>query len=548
MAIYADVFIEAEFSGAGNGWTDISADVLTPIRCAYGIRNNGPLDRIASKGFIKFDLNNSITNSGGKDGYYSPGHADARSGFDSGIGVRIKFTFENYTKYKFKGKIVPGGINPVPGEKGPRITGVSVNGWMEQATKHKMDLPALAENKDAGEMAELVVNNMIAAMQPANAEYNNGVTNFALGFDTLKKTTTAYAELYKIVLAELGFAYVKGDKTDGQTLVIDGRNTRGLQTQVKQLIVGNESAGFLLKEDGGYLLQENGDKIILDEVQGATLVDLIRMSSPARGKDIYNVITTKSYPRRIDAAATTILWTLNNYIEIAAGDTKEPFKAYYRDPANLATSVGGKDIRNPIATTDYLMNASSDGTGADLTASLTVTLSKGANGVDVTLVNVAAQTGYVTFLQIVGKGIYTYEPVEFSAIDQASIDKNGTIELRLDLKYVDQPLYGESVGALVLEQRKDAASFPNAIWYNANRSDLYMYAFLQIEPGDRFYSEESQTGIGDDYIVNGVEFEILENGIINYAFTPSIYTSEGDKWYLGVAGLSELGVTTKLGA
>jgi len=548
-AVFATTTIEVELSGAGSGWTDISADVMPGIKCAYAIRDNKPTSRIADTGYLQFNLNNSITNSGGKNGYYSPGHTDARSGFDSGIGCRIKFVYEAYTKYKFKGRIIPGGITPAPGSKGARITEIRVHGWFEQAAKHKMDMPTFVENKSFDEIAALIVANMDAGVRPANTEYNDGVTEHATIFDTLKKTTTAYTELYKSALAELGYAYPKGDITDGQTLTIDGRNTRGLQSTVHQLILGKDSSGFLLKEDGGFLLKEDGGKILIDEAQDATLTALTGMDAPKRGKDIYNAITTKTYPRRVDAAATTILWTLNNYIEIAAGITKEPFKAYFRDPSNLATTVGAKDVQDPVATDDYLMNASSDGSGADMTANLTVTLNKtGSNGVEIILENDAGSTGYVTFLQILGKGIYTYEPVEYTITDSASITKHGTIELKLDMKYSDSPTYGESIGALLLDQYKDSASMPKRFYYNANRSDLYMYAFLMLEPGYRFYTSEDQTGVGDDYIVNGFEFEILENGIINFAIVPAIFTSEGDKWYLGIAGRSELGVTTKLGA
>lgn len=547
-AVYATVTIEAELAGAGSGWTDISADVMPGIKCAYGIRDNKPTSRIASTGYIQFNLNNSVTNSGAKDGYYSPGHTDARSGFDSGIGCRIKFVYEAYTKYKFKGRIIPGGITPVPGAKGARITKVRAHGWFEQAAKHKMDMPAFTEDKDFDAIAELIVANMAAAVRPANTEYNDGVTDHATIFDTLKKTTTAYAEIYKAALAELGYAYPKGDSTDGQTVTFDGRNTRGLQSVVQPLIVGKGNSVFLLKEDGDFLLKEDGDKILIDEYQDATLTALTGMDAPERGKDIYNAITTRTYPRRTDAAATTILWTLNHYIEIAAGITKEPFKAYFRDPDNLATTVGAKDVQDPVATDDYLMNASNDGSGADMTGNLTVTMTKGANGVEITLANDAASTGYVTFLQIKGKGIYTYEPVEYTITDSTSIAAHGEIELRLDMKYSDSPTYGESIGALVLDLYKNAASMPRRFYYNANRSDLYLYAFLMLEPGDRFYTSEDQTGVADDYIVNGIEFEVLENSIINYAITPAIFTSEGDKWYLGVAGMSELGVTTKLGA
>jgi hypothetical protein len=85
------VTLQAEFSGRGNGWTDVSADLADQsIKLRYGVNGNKPRDRVAASGTLDFALNNSSSNSGGVVGYYSPGHASRRSGWK--LGVRVRFS------------------------------------------------------------------------------------------------------------------------------------------------------------------------------------------------------------------------------------------------------------------------------------------------------------------------------------------------------------------------------------------------------------------------------------------------------------------------
>ena len=94
------ITVEVELDGVDAGWTDISDDVLPPVHGTYGILGNGPTDRVAGTGTMTFTLNNSVSNSGGLAGYYSPGHTNCLSGFEAGIGVRLGVTYDGKTRYK----------------------------------------------------------------------------------------------------------------------------------------------------------------------------------------------------------------------------------------------------------------------------------------------------------------------------------------------------------------------------------------------------------------------------------------------------------------
>src|SRR3972149_1306131 len=130
--------LEMKFAGDAGAWTAVTADLrLSPNPVfAYGIGGNSPTDRMASTGSFTFGMDNSEGNSSGLLGYYSPGHANVRSGFELGIKVRFSLTRAGTTYYKFVGRLV--GITPVPGAKGPRITLCSAVDWMDEAARYKL--------------------------------------------------------------------------------------------------------------------------------------------------------------------------------------------------------------------------------------------------------------------------------------------------------------------------------------------------------------------------------------------------------------------------
>jgi hypothetical protein len=55
--------LELELAGQGNGWTDVTEDLVGSQRPRYGFGGTGIKDRVANTGELSFALNNSATNS-----------------------------------------------------------------------------------------------------------------------------------------------------------------------------------------------------------------------------------------------------------------------------------------------------------------------------------------------------------------------------------------------------------------------------------------------------------------------------------------------------
>jgi hypothetical protein len=128
--------------------------------------------------------------------------------------------------------------------------------------------------------------------------------------------------------------------------------------------------------------------------------------------------------RTFDTASIAVLWTHpetgSASPTLAPGEAKT-FEAEFPNPdaANSAMEVNA--WTTPAATTDFLLNAASDGTGTNLTGDITVTQTKTAERMAITLTNSATgSSGYVTKLQARGTAVSTKNPCIVRAIDTTS--------------------------------------------------------------------------------------------------------------------------------
>jgi len=515
--IYADYVVEAQFNGVD--WTDISTDIVSDIGFKYGIFGGGPLDRVGEPGEMTFSLNNSPTNSGKVQGYYTPGGTYCRTGFTVGLPVQITFTYDGVDKTKFYGTIPSDGIRVQTGRYSERTVEVTVKDWMHQALIHEMVSPALAENKTMPEAAALVVANMVK--QPLATDYRTGSENLNTVFDVLRTTTRALSEFRKLANTELGFIYITR-KTGKEVLRVEGRYTRNDEVKTASTIpVPTDEVNNLVDENGDYLVDENGNYLVDSAVYAPTFDNSMYEMSAPFGQMLYNRIKTTAYPRIIDAAATTVLYSLTSPVSVGA--TPVTFTARFSDPNRLYDNVAGMNMVTPVATTHYKAYQNSDGTGTNLTANFTVSATYGAIDVQYTISN-SGTPGYLTFLQAVGKGIYIPDPVDYVAEDADSIALVGPMQLNFDMKYQDDPTASVGVADTILAQSKDGKLMPEKAEFYANRTATLMASFLFLEPGDRVSISEEVSDSASDYFIQGVEGKVGRAKEISFP------------WYLRDAG------------
>jgi hypothetical protein len=539
MEEFDAITVEIDFD-AGS-WTDVSSAVMSSpnIQVSRGIQGNAPLDRVAGIGTMQFALQNT-------DGTYSPGHASVQAGFGVGNLVRLSFEKDGETYYKFYGRIAANGIKPMPGTLGQRYTLITAKDWMHQVTQHELSLLALTTNQRLDQMLVLLDANL--SISPLVTDYATGEETFPAIFNTLRPNTKAIAEINKGVQSEVSYYFVKGDKTGGETVVSESRYTRATSVDPKQLAITGAESDRLLKEDGDYLLLETGDKIILNQTEAADFDNTMQDIQVSQGRHLANIVKAKSYPIKTDAAATTVLFNLEEELEVAGLTTTDVFRVGYTDPSGAATKVSGTEMVTPVATTDYTAFAETAGGGADLTANMSITdLSFGAEGAEYTITNSGTASMFVNLLQFRGKGVYDYQPVENLVEDTTSQTDYGSIPLTVDMKYQPDPADAAGYGQIVLNEVYDPTSTDaktvDSVTFLANRDSMRMQGFLQIEPGDRYTLTEDQTATDDDFFCMGYRFKVHDKKFVTY----TLVQRRAGMQTFWILGTSPLGQDTGLG-
>lgn len=578
--------VEFELAGRAEGWTDVSTDVGDrAIEIEYGIQGNGIADRVASAGTAKIELVNQ-----NPTGKYSLRHEDRRDGFALGIGVRIRLlttspqgdgsgylinngggyaadtttvsvdtgsgdiyvndliTFAGVTgQYlvttggsdpvssitfepglagevannaiitlagrsftRFRGRL--DSVQPIAGIFERRTVQVVAVDWMDDAARANVSGIAVQISKRADQIFSSLIESV--PFQPDDTEIDESPDTFAYALDSVQdESSTVLGELQKLALSELALIYQKADGT----VVFESRNRRAVS--------------------------EGIDDTFTDDS------DISGFEAPVARDDSLSRVLVTTHPRKVDEAATSVLFRLDNPLQVGA-HANVTILGPYRDPNQEASRVGGTDMVTPVASTDYVANSQSDGSGSDLTAFVTLTVNFGGNGARVLIENASSSAAWITLLQLRGRGIYDYQNVVLEAEDEDAQANVGTT-ISLDMPYQDNVTLGGEIAYWVLNLYKDAETLAQSATVFIPRSDESLASrVLSREISDRIEIVEQMTGFVESptggHFIQGVNLAIdpRDNLSITWGLAPA---NRQQFWLLGVPGRSELGETTVLG-
>jgi len=465
----------------------------------WGMIDNNPITRVANTGYINLYLKNDT-------GIYTPGGPNALAGWKKGIPVKMVVSFEGCVRnfrYYLSG-IQIGMIN-----KNPKCY-ISLVDWMDYAARHPIVNPGIQTNKRGDEVLETLKG--LIEIDPLATEFDTGTEVFPTVYDTVTSKTKAYSEFTKVALSEIGYVYLKKDKTNGETLVFESSEARHGWRAPDEIEKPKETSGFLLKEDGGFLLKEDGGKIYLNEAAPVAFDDSIITDFDAPyGENIINRLTVYANPRRL-SSAPEILFKLDKEIVIGAGKTVT-IKGTYANPSG-GLPINAQDMITPVATTDYLVYKGSGGTGTNITASLALTsVEYGTEGFTIAVTNNNAARGYITKFNCRGTGIYIYNPIEHAASNSESIDEFEDQSYTLNQKYKNDLYAGRIFAESKVDENKQPLISLNSISFIANKSGQCMMSFLNTDVGTVHFISIPEAGISGNYYVQGIEFRTL-GGII----------------------------------
>jgi hypothetical protein len=491
------------------GWTNVTADVqmVDGMNIRRGLSGNGPTDVMADTGHAQFSLRNTTASLGGVVGWYSPAHASKWPGWGLGCQVRITFT-DSSDHVVFRGKV--GAIDPIPGSYGPRRVRVTVYDPMRDLMA--TDVRELTIQIDQTQYG--LIKHVVAVI-PTQA-YPFGISIGSSGGDTYPYAFfnagggVRVAGLLKdIVQSGLGRGYVTGN---------------GVLTFKRRDEIAATTSSFAFTDS--HLTPEG-------------------LEVPSGDDGVFNRARVTAHPQTIDAAATTVLYALSGSPpEIGAGQSVDIW-GDFRSPSDVTRLIGGTATVTPVvATTDYTANTASDGSGSDITASVTVTATPFASTCKFTIANGAGTPAFLTKLQIRGKGIYDDGPQTAQA---SSEHIYGDRAVDIDLPYQDDVEFARNAATYLVGQYESLANQVQSITFLANKSATLLTQALTREIMDKVTVTETVTGLSAvAAYITSIDYSIQPGLLLTCRFglAPA---SPYAVWQLELTGATELDSTALLG-
>lgn len=507
-----------------SAWVDITGYVISDFVADWGNPESGPLDRLANSGTLSCVLRNNTRE-------FSPGRAECMTGFEIGVPAKLVISYDG-NDHEWYGKV--DAIDPRPGLViNSGICNLSIADWLNQAAIYPLSDLDIAYDQTADQAVTEILSHMPIA--PLSTSLDAGIAVLPATFDSITDNTTAYAEFMKLALSEMGYIYVRHDQPEGERLVFENMFHRN---SLEKVILTR----LLVTEDGDYITTEDGKYIAIDEPVyqfDNSMLDL----EPDYGT-VINRVKVTAYPKAIDPVTTDaptdygrkVLYNLPSPMMIGSRQTLT-FRGNYTDPtgAGRRCNADPDTMVSPVAATDYIAKANKDGSGATLTANLTVTAVYDVAGVTYTVSNSATLTTWITKLQARGYGIYSYNPIDYTANSTASQAKFGIKSITINQAYQRDLTYGQLFAESILDDYKQPHTRARSITFWANRSAYAMDAALSRDVGDLVQVMEQQTGVDGYFYITGVQRVIGINRLIKCT------------WWLKasltlLAGLSMIGV------
>ncbi len=501
--------MEFELSGFMNGWTTVTRDVRGSITGHRGLPGGTPKDRVARTGVMQFSLDNSQNNSAHLLGYYTPGHANCRTGFAKSIGVRFSVVIGADTFIQFTGRLE--NINPTIGVTQERLSHCTVVDFMNETVKKRLNTLTLQRDIADDEAFSMVL--ATVPLQPRAIEVGTGFDTLEFVFDTVKdERTSPMAEFQRLAQSTLAFIYVKNTGT----IVYEPRSVRA--RNVSNNLVNLTPADF-----------PPGQSTDIDDDRAT----------------VSNRVTAGLHPRTLGTDVDTVLYEITAAFEVQA-NSNVLIRGLYTETGLRVRRAGGLDMLAAAPTTDYLFNTAADGSGADVTASVTVDTIFTANSVLFTIT--AAVNCYCIKLQARGTQVIDNANMIVEAEDADSIDEIGEVAFGLDMPYVGDPVFGNEVVQylLFLAQTNIKRVKKTQLWLNGVSSDRAKnFAYREIS--DRFTVTEPMSALAaGGFFINGISFSYDEERQFKLEWLPALADSTA-YWLLEIPGFSELGFTTRLG-
>jgi hypothetical protein len=259
------------------------------------------------------------------------------------------------------------------------------------------------------------------------------------------------------------------------------------------------------------------------EIEGSivgSLSEFMALNYTLSDRAVYNYVTVEGEPRRA-ATSTQTLASLPTPFYIPASSAISFFLEYL-DPAN-SEPVPGIEMVTPVSSTDYLTNAASNGGGANLTATTSVSAVFFAQTAYNTVFNGSATDAYLTKYTLRGKPVQRLS--RFTALSEHTSSQNfyGTLAYALSNPLIGDQQFGQNYAGFILARNADP--FPDLGCVIQNEFPL----ILSAEVSDQLHIVNTFSGINSAHVIQAMSHTIdLTRGLQHTAeYTIERYNDQG---------------------
>lgn len=308
-------------------------------------------------------------------------------------------------------------------------------------------------------------------------------------------------EVIENILTNMGYATSQFELDTGINIIPFGLfevGTRYLDI-VNKLVQAED--GYFYQDEEGRLRFENRqhyDAAPHNSVQKIILTGQVLEAKAPSDSNIINVVEVKAKPRA--KQPSQLVFTLSGTKEIPASDVVEIFVNF--DDPMLA-------IDNPV----YVANTLSDGTGTDVTSSVTLkSLTKFAKAAKIVLQNNTATSCFITNMTMYGRPAKVSTDIYTRMQDDSSVTAYEERPYKIENDYIQSQSWANSFAQIILNDYSDIE----------NLQEITIRAIPELQMGDliswqgrywRIYSIKSTISQSSGFTQT---LKILQKDIISY--------------------------------
>lgn len=333
------------------------------------------------------------------------------------------------------------------------------------------------------------------------------------------------------ILEALGFTASDYEVADGETQLewwfLDGRaidSIRDLENAEFGLF-GDTEEGKLFFRDRNFLYTNSrsvSSQATFSDSASATL-RYQSLSPVSTQEDIANVAVASVTAKSL--GAESVLWELGERPAIQPSQTLR-FIAEYADGVYPWTT--------PASGVDYSVNTLEDGSGTDITSSMTVSVTKYANRMLISITNGAVSMGYIS-LQARGIPVLASDP---ALVQSPAVIPSHPRRFPIETSLLPNTKIAQGYCDFVVSKFATAPQLFE-MTFLATRDANHLTEALARKPQDRITlvaNNNMKMGVSADYWVEYIEYSHSSDGfLVTYGLSPADVL--GSAWILGTSVL-----------